>query len=245
MEYLKFLAKQLGHMQLSSYCLWFFSLGVQLMILLQGSFNWITSLTFVGTSLGVLCVVAINSARSVNGWLGLLSGICFIVIGFSAKNYLSIGEQLAYMVTLDLPVLISTSWNKNLASKMRHFTPEIWVVAITFTVAVYVASALIIGHLTNDPRPWFDALAFAVDLTGGLVCFLRYNNQYFWWIAGSLCQLALWVITFKQGDANAGMLVNCLIYLANDVLAFTVSPWYNKATRAKTIKQDKVLFQKN
>ena len=46
-------------------------------------------------------------AKSVNGILGILSAICFIIVGFSAKNYLSIGEQIAYMITLDIPVLLS------------------------------------------------------------------------------------------------------------------------------------------
>ena len=34
------------------------------------------------------------------------------------------------------------------------------------------------------------------------------------------------------------MAVNSCIYLANDVLAFTVSPWYNQTERQRMIKQE-------
>lgn len=62
-------------------------------------------------------MLAINAAKSVNGWLGILSAICFIIAGLNAKNYLSIGEQLAYVITLDVPVLLSANWNVNMASR--------------------------------------------------------------------------------------------------------------------------------
>lgn len=201
----------------------------------------ISILTFIGTSLGVLTVVSINSARSINGWLGILSAICFIIIGFSAKNFLSIGEQLAYIATLDIPVLVSTTWNKNLASKIRHFGPKQWVISLVFTAIVWLLSGYGIGALTTDPRPYIDALSFAICLTAGLVCTLRYSNQYFWWLASGVAQIALWYVTFKQGGASMGMLINSCIYVANDVLAFTVSPWYNSRSRAKTEAVDRQL----
>ena len=244
-DYFKFISKQLGHMQLSSYCLWSFSLGVQLMILLSAPITPLSVISFIGTSLGVLCVIAISAARSVNGWLGIISAICFIIIGFSAKNYLSIGEQLAYIATLDIPVLISTDWNQGVTSKMRNFNAKSWTIAIGFTVAVWLISSISVARLTNDPRPFIDGLSFAVCLTGGLVCTLRYNNQYFWWTFGGLMQIILWFVTLKQGGASPAMLVNSLIYFANDILAFTVSPWYSKKQRALTMKQDQELFGKN
>ncbi|XIF19403.1 MAG: hypothetical protein AJITA_00046 [Acetilactobacillus jinshanensis] len=237
-HYFKFLAHQLTGWPIPNYCLFFFSLGVQLMVFASQPITPITALTFIGTTLGVLCVIAINSAKSINGWLGLLSGICFIIVGFSAKNYLSIGEQLSYMVTLDLPVLISASWNVNMVSKIRKFNGKSWLAAIASTLVVCVISAEIIGNLTNDPRPWFDALSFSISLTGGVICFLRYNNQYFWWLASGLAQLVLWFITFKQGGATVAMFINSLIYITNDVLAFTISPWYNRAERARQIKAE-------
>ena len=232
-NYFKFLRHQLQGWPQQNYYLFFFSLGCQVMTLVSSKVTWVTVVTFIGTTLGVLCVLAINAAKSVNGWLGLLSALCFIIAGFSAKNYLSILEQVAYVLTLDIPVLLSANWNVNLAAKIRHFTARSWAVALGATVLVYLVSGSLIGRFTDDPRPWIDAISFSISLTAGVICFLRFNNQYFWWLASGLAQLVLWFVSFKQGSATLAMAINSSIYLINDLLAFTISPWYNAKERAR------------
>lgn len=237
-NYLRFLAHQLKGWPQQNYYLFFFSLGCQVMTLVSNEITWISIITFIGTTLGVLCILAINAAKSVNGWLGILSAICFIIVGFSAKNYLSIGEQIAYVITLDIPVLLSANWNINMVSKIRKFTGRTWVIAIFATIAVYFISGYLIDILTNDPRPWIDAISFSISLTAGVICFLRYNNQYFWWLASGIFQMILWGVTYSQGDATLAMAVNSMVYIINDILAFTISPWYNKRERARLIKEE-------
>ena len=83
-------------------------------------------ITFIGTTLGVLCVLAINATKAINGWLGLISAACFIYAGLSAKNYLSIFEQVAYVLTLDLPVILAVrSWNDDTKNHLRKFGGKI------------------------------------------------------------------------------------------------------------------------
>ncbi|MGX7205482.1 nicotinamide riboside transporter PnuC [Enterococcus pingfangensis] len=231
LNYFNFLLHQLKGWPQQNYYLFFFSLGCQTMTLVNQPINLLTVITFIGTTLGVLCILSISAAKSVNGVLGILSAICFIYVGYSAKNYLSIGEQIAYMLTLDIPVLLSKEWNHNMASKIRKFTGKIWVVAIISTIIVYFVSGYLIQRLTDDPRPWIDAIAFSISMSAGIISFLRYNNQYFWWLASGLAQMVLWYISFTHGSASLAMFVNSSVYLINDVLAFTVSPWYNKKTR--------------
>lgn len=237
-DYFKFLAHQLKGWPQQNYYLFFFSLGCQVMTLVSAPITWVTVITFIGTTLGVLCVLAINAAKSVNGFLGILSALCFIIAGFSAKNYLSIAEQIAYVITLDLPVLLSANWNVNMASKIRKFNARSWTVAIIATLIVYFVSGYLIGHLTDDPRPWIDAISFSISLSAGVICFLRFNNQYFWWLASGLAQLVLWFVSYKQGSATLAMAVNSSIYLINDVLAFTISPWYNERERQRLSKEE-------
>lgn len=239
-HYLQFLSHQLKGWPQQTYYLFFFSLGCQVMTLVNAPITWLTCLTFVGTTLGVLCVLAINAAKSVNGWLGVISAICFVVTGLAAKNYLSIFEQIAYVITLDIPVLLSASWNVNMAAKIRRFTGRSWVIAVSATLIIYLVSGWAIGTFTDDPRPWVDAISFAISLTAGVICFLRFNNQYVWWIASGLAQMVLWFISFRQGSATLAMFINSSIYLMNDVLAFTISPWYNAKERQRLIKQEAI-----
>lgn len=237
-NYFKFLAHQLKGWPQQNYYLFFFSLGCQVMTLVNQPITPLTVLTFIGTTLGVLCVLAINAAKSVNGFLGILSAICFIITGYAAKNYLSIFEQVAYVATLDVPVLLSASWNVNMAAKIRKFTTSSWVIAIVSTIVIYGVSGWAIGTFTDDPRPWIDAISFAISLSAGVICFLRFNNQYVWWIASGLAQMVLWFISFRQGSATLAMFINSSIYLANDVLAFTISPWYNTKERNRVIAEE-------
>ena len=67
---------------------------------------------------------------------------------------------------------------------------------------------------------------------------MRFNNQYFWWLASGLAQLVLWFVSYKQGSATLAMAVNSSIYLINDVLAFTISPWYNERERQRLSKEE-------
>lgn len=233
LNYFKFLLHQLKGWPQQNYYLFFFSLGCQVMTLVNQPINPLTVITFIGTTLGVLCILSINAAKSVNGVLGIISAICFIYVGYSAKNYLSIGEQIAYMITLDIPVLLSKEWNHNMASKIRKFTGKTWVLAIISTILMYFVSGYLIQRFTDDPRPWIDAIAFSISLSAGIISFLRYNNQYYWWLASGLAQMVLWYISFRHGSASLAMFVNSSVYLINDVLAFTVSPWYNKKERKR------------
>ena len=241
-NYFKFLLHQLKGWPQQNYYLFFFSLGCQVMTLVNQPINLLTVITFIGTTLGVLCILSINAAKSVNGILGIISAICFIYVGYSAKNYLSIGEQIAYMITLDIPVLLSKEWNHNMAAKIRKFTGKTWGIAIISTIIVYFVSGYLIQRFTDDPRPWIDAIAFSISLSAGIISFLRYNNQYSWWLASGLAQMVLWFISFRHGSASLAMFVNSSVYLINDVLAFTVSPWYNKKERARMQRMEEEYY---
>ena len=241
-NYFKFLLHQLKGWPQQNYYLFFFSLGCQVMTLVNQPINLLTVITFIGTTLGDLCILSINAAKSVNGILGIISAICFIYVGYSAKNYLSIGEQIAYMITLDIPVLLSKEWNHNMAAKIRKFTGKTWGIAIISTIIVYFVSGYLIQRFTDDPRPWIDAIAFSISLSAGIISFLRYNNQYFWWLASGLAQMVLWFISFRHGSASLAMFVNSSVYLINDVLAFTVSPWYNKKERARMQRMEEEYY---
>lgn len=239
-NYFKWLLNQIKGWPQQNYYLFWFAMGAQVMTLVSAPITLVSSLTFIGTTLGVLCVLSINAAKSVNGWLGLLSAMLFIYVGFEAKNYLSMAEQLAYIMTLDLPVLLAVkSWNGDTVHNLRKFGSKEWLAAIIGTLAVYALSGYLIGALTDDPRPWIDAIAFSISLTAGIMCFMRYNNQYYWWLASGLAQMVLWFVSFKQGSATLAMFINSSIYLVNDVLAFTVSPWFSRGRKRAGLEKIK------
>lgn len=50
-----------------NYYLFWFALGCQLMTLVDSRLTVVSVVTFIGTALGVLCVLAINATKAVNG----------------------------------------------------------------------------------------------------------------------------------------------------------------------------------
>ena len=229
---IKWFKQQITGWHTANYCLFWFAVGSQLMLLVTGKIDLLSVVTFIGTVLGVLCIVSINASKSVNGILGLISACCLIFVGFKAKNYLSCFEQLAYILTLDLPVILSVkTWNSHTQEHLRYLTPKKWIWTFISIAIVWVISSLLIGHFTNDPRPWIDGITFAVALIAGILCFLRYNSMYILFFINSICSIILWAVTFVQGGATLAMLVSSCVYLANDIIAFLVSPWFNKGRR--------------
>ena len=145
-NYFVWLFRQLKGWPVQNYCLWFFAFGFQLALLIEAKVTTVTLITFVGTLLGTLCVLAINATKAINGWLGLISAACFIYAGLAAKNYLSIFEQIAYIATLDLPVILAiNSWNDDTKNHLRKFGGKEWTIAIIGTLLVYLISGYLIG----------------------------------------------------------------------------------------------------
>ena len=82
-NYFVWLFSQLKGWPVQNYCLWFFAFGFQLALLIEAKVTTVTIITFIGTLLGTLCVLAINATKAINGWLGLISAACFIYAGLA------------------------------------------------------------------------------------------------------------------------------------------------------------------
>lgn len=236
-NYFKWLAHQINGWGLPNYGLFLVSLAIQLYVLFTAPITLISIITFIGVNLGVACICSINAVRPINGVLGIVSALCFMYVGFVAKNYLSILEQLAYVATLDLPVLIGKNkWDDNSVNEVKSFGAKQWATSIFWTLVVWGVSSFLINYLTAEPRPIIDGLSFAVCLTAGIICYKKYNNQYFWWLFAGLMQVALWFVTFRQGGATIAMFLSASVYVANDVIAFAYSPWFHKNKRNKVVE---------
>ena len=221
-----------------SYLLLGFAIGLQAITFVNGKMGLLDLVTMVSSLLGVVTILAISQAKSLNGWAGALSVIGLVFVAYSARNYLQIAEQLVYFFTLDLAVILNVDWNKNMSEKIGKLDAKGWLITLVGWVTLWIVSAWFIGSFTDDPRPIVDALVFATATVAGILQFLKKRDAYFGWIITGFTSLALWYITYQQGDASIAMLLSSLVYVMNDGIGLTVSPWFSKKGRERLAQQE-------
>lgn len=102
--------------------------------------------TFLGTIIGILCIVSINAAKSVNGIQDCISALCLIYVGFKSKNIFHVSAISIYGHTR------LCSWI--MEHSLRKFTFKLWMISIVVILAIWLVSSFTIRCLTNDPRLW-------------------------------------------------------------------------------------------
>lgn len=200
-------------------------LGIIFGMTIAGPINGITVLTLLAGMLGFTCTLSITNAKPLNGVLGLVSALIYIVVAINAKNFNDVLLQSVYILTLDLPVLLMPSWAKDVDKKVRFLTERGKGIRNWLLVALFFAIVLALTYYSDthwfiSPRPWTDSIAATIGITGAVLTTLRFSDTYFFWTAQGLLSVTLWGLTAAQGDANWVLFVTYALYLCNDLIAF-------------------------
>lgn len=208
----------------ASYCLLLFGLGILLGMTVAGQINVLTILTLLAGMLGFTCTISITNAKPLNGILGAISALIYIIVAVQARNYNDVLLQSIYILLLDLPVLLMPSWAKDVDQKVRFLTEEgkgvrNWLLTILFFIVVLGLTYYSDTHWFISPRPWIDSIAATIGITGAMLTTLRFSDTYLFWMAQALFSITLWAITAAQGDANWVLFVTYILYFSNDLIA--------------------------
>lgn len=223
LHYLGYLGSQFKGWNLASYMLVMFTFAWNLQATMLNP-NITTLINSIGMVLGVACISAINNHKSVNGWLGITSAIFIIASGIMSKDYGAVFQQFAYIIALDIPVLLSKAWMGD--KPVSHsFDKKGLLYAVVSFIIGFVALYALISYL-GTPRIIQNSVLFGVSLMSSVLCLKKYRIQYLGWAGTSLFAIWTWGSSFMQGDTTLVMLVGTLIYFANDIIAFTCSSWY-------------------
>lgn len=227
---------------LQSYLLAAFGVGFLIgMQLINPNASWLSTLAGL---LGVICVNLITSRKWLNGLVGLISAILIIATAIPNTNYMEIVLQGTYIIMLDLPIMLGTEWDKD--TKLRHFgdTNKAMMVVkyILLTLVIWGVGFVLISNFTNDARPAVDALSTAIGLVATWLCVRRFPEQYYFWFAQGIMSLILWTMTaLHNGSGDWALAVTYSIYVANDLIAFFKSSWFEhrqKSTAQNTSKKE-------
>lgn len=204
-----------------TYLLLMLGIGIIIGTTISSPLNLIAFVTMIAAIMGFTCSLAITNARQINGALGLLSSIIYIIVSIYAKNYANVVLQASYILLLDLPVLLLPAWTKDAEKHIHGLNFSQWLLTIFGFLLVTVLLYLMDTKVFISPRPWIDAIAGAIGITGSVLCTFRLREQYYFWTIQGVLSIILWGVTAFQGDANLTLFFTYILYLSNDLLAFT------------------------
>jgi len=218
---LRWYIKQMRGWSFKTYLLLMLGIGIIIGATVASPITQISVLTMIAAILGFTCTLAITNARQINGILGLVSAAIYIIISVYAKNYANVILQTIYILLLDLPVLMLSSWSKDTEKHIHGLTLKKWLMTVSFFTIVLALLYLLDTKIFISPRPVIDATAGAIGITGSLLCMLHFREQYYFWTVQGIFSIILWGVTAFQGDANLTLFLTYILYLTNDLLAFT------------------------
>lgn len=218
--------EQMKGWSLRSYALLLLGVGLIVGMTIGGpQFNTVTIATMFAGVLGFTCTLSITNTKPLNGVLGLVSALIYIVVAIQAKNYNDVLLQSIYILLLDLPVLLMPSWAKDVDKKVRYLHEHgrgliNWLIVLLFFIVITGILYYSDTHIFISPRPWIDSIAAAIGITGAFLTTLRFSESYYCWTIQGVMSVILWGVTASQGDANWVLFVTYLLYLTNDMIAF-------------------------
>lgn len=173
--------------------------------------------------LGFTCTLAITEGKPINGVLGFVSAILLCYVAMVTGNYSDILMQLAYILLLDIPIILG-KWGK---FNPRKLTSKYIFQTIVFFVVAFILLYGLDTIVLSSPRPFIDALSATIGFTGAFLCVRQFSAQYYFWFTQGIMSIILWLVTAIDGHAVWVLFFTYMLYLANNIIAFTVSKWFN------------------
>lgn len=186
-----------------------------------------TPLTFASTIAGIIgftTTVAITNGKTINGVTGLVSALLLIVVAHVTGNYSDMLMQAGYIILLDIPIIFSVSWGN---FEPRKSTVKDWI-GFLFIFLILFGVLFALDTYLQSPQAFLDAFSAAIGFTGAILCVRRFSAQYYFWVFQGVMSVALWLQTAINGHAVWVLMLTYILYLANDLVAFLWSPWFNR-----------------
>lgn len=212
---------------------WFFfglGVGIELALFLTAPINLLSVIAFISTCFGIGCVCAMSSGNTINGLLGAISVVGYVIINFQAHHWFSIFDQLCFFLLIDVPLMKNwRNWGRGKDTNIKSLHAKGWVITailILIEWAVFYGLAVV----TKDSQPITDALVLAIGATASWLCYKRYTQTYSLWLISDCINAILWFVALKDGYSQSSlpMLAMTLFYTATSIYGRFFSVWNGK-----------------
>ena len=194
-------------------------------------FTWLSSITLIGTILGFLSVTLIVNQKSQSGIVGLFSALCYIVVALVAHNPSDAILNIYFILVLDLPIMVDSSWNENLKPISIKDNHKLLIKSVFLWLLIFVGLFSMEAFVLHTPRPFWSPLAGSLGIAASYMTVRKVKESFILWSLQNFIQVVLWIITFLSGDATITMAITYLFYLLNAGTSFFDDKWFGKITK--------------
>jgi nicotinamide mononucleotide transporter len=176
---------------------------------------------FVASITGMICVVLVAKGRISNYWFGIVNCIFY---AYTAYTWLLYGEVMLNMLYfLPMQFVGLMIWRRNATKEnkdkvkikfLSNYDRFLWLCITAFGVFGY---KIILTALGGN-LPLIDSMSTVVSVIAMILMAKLYMEQWILWIVVDIVSVIMWfVIVFKQGSNDIGILIMWSAYLVNAV----------------------------
>ena len=190
----------------------------------------------VALMMGVTGTV-LSAKRSIWNFLfGAVNVSLYAIIAFQTSNYGQAGLNALYYLPMQFIGWWAWSHRKDEGDKSkvktRSMRPWQIVVAVAATAVLTLVLWFVLSRYTDAAQPLKDGFVTTVFIVGQILMTFAFWEQWFFWLAGNLLNVALWAVVMAQGEMVGGlMLIKYSMYTINSINGILI--WHRGAKAEK------------
>lgn len=232
-SYWQWIKTQLMGWDSIAWALFGFAVGMQGMSFVLNPITWVSVVSLIATIFGSLCTCAMmasgidpitgkrTTSRAINGLLGAISVIGFIIVNVTMQHWFSVIDQLVFFFLIDVELMFTwRTWGRGEDNSIKALTKSGYLYTI---IAIIIAWIILyyVGVKIGDQQPLFDSLVLAIGAVASWLCFRRYSTTYTLWLLSDFAQIALFIYTIMQTgfqQSSFALALNYGFYLATAIV---------------------------
>jgi len=181
---------------------------------------------FVASITGMVCVVLVAKGRISNYWWGIVNVLFYAFVAYQWKLYGEVMLNMIYFLPMQfIGIYLWTRKgnrkedNKDAVNVKFLSNKSRWVWFIVTIVGVITYRYILKfmgGNLT-----WVDSMSTVLSVIAMLLMAKLYMEQWVLWIIVDIVSIIMWfIVIFKQGSNDIGILIMWIAYTINAIYGF-------------------------
>jgi len=178
---------------------------------------------FVASISGMVCVVLAAKGKISNYWFGIVNCLFYAYVAYGWQLYGEVMLNIIYFLPMQFVGLFFWSRKNNKSNdgiKVKFLTNSQRIKAIIITVSCVILYKIFLTKI-NGNIPWVDSTSTILSIIAMLLMTKLYMEQWVLWIIVDIVSVIMWfIVVFKQGSNDIGVLIMWIAFLINAIYGF-------------------------